>query len=165
MCSKMHQISPKTSQWFYVPDKLLINETTIYYTWILKKRGNNKHTWPIFDSKFLASLKKKLCTRNYISQSNRRTYVITIPCVLCIVNWCLATLLWIYLQIANNKQRNHARSIYFPKFRMIQFTCTKDIFRILHGKEKWWCKKDITFTSFYWKRKIKKISVWYLIYK
>ena len=69
MCSKVHQIFSKTSQWLYVPDKMLINWTTTYETWILfsKQRGENKNTRPMFDNKFLAYLKPiKLCTRDSI---------------------------------------------------------------------------------------------------
>ena len=32
-------------------------------------------------------------------------------------------------------------------------------------KTNFWYKKYITFTSFHWKRQIKKISVWYIIYR
>ena len=47
-----------------------------------RKRGINKHTCPIFDNYFLASSNKiKMCTTDYIFQSNRMTYVTTTPCI------------------------------------------------------------------------------------
>ena len=36
---------------------------------------------------------------------------------------------------STEKQRNHIRKIYSPKLWMIQFNCTNDLCRILHGKE------------------------------
>ena len=51
-----------------------------------RKRGKNKHICPMFDNELLASSKQiKLCPRDYIFQSNRTTYLITTPCVLCLV--------------------------------------------------------------------------------
>ena len=131
-----------------------------------RKRGKNKYTCPMFDNEFLASSKqlKKFPEISFF-QSNRRTYVITTPGILCLVDWCLTTSLWIYLQISQNKQRIQWRGIYFPKSRMIQFTCTKDLFRIIKKKKNCRYKKEITFTSFHWKIEIKKISVWYIIYR
>ena len=82
--------------------------------------------------------------------------MITIPGVLCLVDWCLTISLWIYFQISKNKQQIQRRRIYFPKSRMIEFTCKKDLCRIIHEKKNCWYKKDITFTSFHWKREIKK---------
>ena len=79
----------KKSQWLYIPDKVLINKTTIYETQRLfsKKEGKNKHTCPMFNNKFLVSSKQiKLCIRDYIFPIKRRTYLITIPCVLCAVD-------------------------------------------------------------------------------
>ena len=52
-----------------------------------RKRGKNKHTCPMFDNDLLASSNQmKLYTTDYIFQPNRTTYVITIPCVLCLLD-------------------------------------------------------------------------------
>ena len=111
-----------------------------------KKRGKNKHTCPIFENDFLASSKQiKQFPSYFIFQSNRGIYVITIPSVLCLVDIWLTTSLWIYLYIAQNKQRVQWRSIYFPESRIIQFTFTKKICRMFHGII-FLLKKDITFT-------------------
>ena len=39
--------------------------------------------------------------------------MITIPCILCLVYWCLTTSLWIYLQRPQKTQQKHIRSIFF----------------------------------------------------
>ena len=39
---------------------------------------------------------------------------------------------------------------------MIEFTCTKDIFRVIHGKNNYWYQKEITCTSLHWKDKLRK---------
>ena len=119
----------------------------------------------MFDNKFLSSSRKlKIGPRYFIFQSNRRTYVITILGVLCIVYWCLTKSLWIYSQISQNKQRIQRKRIYFPKYRMIKFTCTKDLFRIIYEKNNCWYQKYIAFTLFHWNIDINKISVWFVIY-
>ena len=65
----MHQNSSKRNQWVNIQDKLLFNQTEIQETWrwFAKKKGENKHTCPIFDNYFLASSNQiKLKSTDYI---------------------------------------------------------------------------------------------------
>ena len=101
-----------------------------------RKRGKNKHKCPMFDNNFLASSNQmKLCTTDYILQSNRTTYIITILCVLCLVDWWLTTSLWIYLQRAQKNYRHHIRSIFF-RFQDDTIHLYKGSMQDLHGKGK-----------------------------
>ena len=81
--------------------------------------------------------------------------MITIPGVLCLVDWCLTTSLWIYFQISQNKQRIQWRRIYLPKSRTIEFTSTKDLCRIIHEK-KADTKKTLRSPNFIEKEKLRK---------
>ena len=56
-----------------------------------KKKEENKYIFPMFYNKFLASSKQlKLCTRDIIFPIKQEDlYVITIPGVLCLVDWFL----------------------------------------------------------------------------
>ena len=90
----------------------------------------------MFDNDFLASSNQmKLCTTDYIfpiKQDDICDYN-----TLCFMSSGLMLddiIINIYTENTKN-QRHHIRSIFFsPDSRMIQFTCTKDICRILHGK-------------------------------
>ena len=154
---------PDKNQWLYLPYKLLINLKTIHETWrwSLKKRGKNKHTYPIFDNDFLASWKQmKMCNTDYIfpiKQDNICYYkpLCFMSSVLMLDN-IIMNLFTDRTKKSTKAHKNHFSS----EYRMIQFTCTKDLCRILHGKEKWWCKKDDMFASLHWKIKIRKMSVW-----
>ena len=88
-------------------------------------------------------------------QSSSSTYVITIPCVLCLMGWCLTKSIWIYLQISQNKQQVQWRTIYFPKSRTILFTCTKDLCRIINWKKIADIKKTLRSYHF-----IEKYQLW-----
>ena len=101
-----------------------------------RKRGKNKHTCPMFDNDFLASSNKmKLCTTDYIfpiKQDDICDYN-----TLCFMSSGLTLddiIMNIFTESTKN-QRHNIRSI-FRDSRMIKFTCTKDIFRIIHGKGK-----------------------------
>ena len=61
------------------------------------------------------------------------TYVITTPCVLCIVDLCLTASLLIYLHRAQKTPQQHIRITCFPDSRMMQFNCAKGLCRTLHG--------------------------------
>ena len=102
---------------------------------VLTKRGNNSYTFLLFDNEFLASSKQFNCVPDIIFfQSNRSKYVITIPGVFCLEDWCLTTSLWIYFHISHNKQHIQWRSIHFPKSSMMPFTCTKYLCMTINEK-------------------------------
>ena len=90
--------------------------------------------------------------------------MITIPGVLCIVYWCFDKIIMNLFSYITEKQHILWRKIYLPKYRMIKFTCTRYLCRIIQEKKDFWYQKEITFTSFHWKREFKKISRWYVIY-
>ena len=101
-----------------------------------RKRGKNKHTCPMFDNDFLASSNQmKLCTTDYIfpiKQDNRCDYN---PLCFMYSGLMLDDIIMNIFTESTKKTTASHQKHYFPVFRMIQFTCTKDICRILHRKE------------------------------
>ena len=81
--------------------------------------------------------------------------MITITRVLCLVDWCLTKSLWINFQISQNKQWIQWRRIYFPKYKMIEYNCTKNLCMIIHEKNHWW-RKTIRSHHFIEKEKLGK---------
>ena len=91
----------------------------------------------MFDNYFLASSKQiKLCTRDYIfpvKQDNICDYNL-----LCFMSSGLMLddiITNLFIDIIKQTTESHQKH-FFPKSSMITFTCTKDLCRILHGKEK-----------------------------
>ena len=91
--------------------------------------------------------------------------MITIPCILCLVYWCLTTSLWIYLQRPQKTQQKHIRSIFSQNPGWYNSLVQRIYAGFYMEKKKCLYKEDNKFTSLHRNRKIKKISVWYLIYR
>ena len=101
-----------------------------------RKRGKNKQTCPTFDNDSLESSNQmKLCTTYYIFPIKQDDICDYNP--LCFMSSGLILddiIMNIFIESTKN-QRHHIKNI-FPYSRMILFTCTKDLCRILHGKGK-----------------------------
>ena len=110
------------------------------YIWnlviVFKKRGENKHTCSMIDNYFLASSKQiKLCTRDYIFPIKKENIFDYNP--LCFMSSGLMLddiIMNIFTDIQKQTTKSYQKH-FFPKSRMIQFTFTKDLCRILHRKE------------------------------
>ena len=98
-----------------------------------RERGENNHTCHMFDNNFLESSKKmKLCTRDYIFPTKH--YIIRDYNPLCFMSIGLMLddlIMNLFTDSTKQTTESHQKH-FFPKYRMIQFTCTKDLYRILN---------------------------------
>ena len=100
------------------------------------KGGKNNHTCPMFDNDFLASSNQmKLPTTDYIFPIVQDNICDYNP--LCFMSSGLVLddiIMNIFTQSTKKSKTSHQEH-FFKGSRMIQFNCTKDICRTLHGKE------------------------------
>ena len=102
-----------------------------------KRGGENNHTCRMFEYDFLASSKQiKLCTRDFIFPIKQEKICDYNPLCFMSIRLMLGDIIMnLFIDITKQTTKSYQKH-FFPKSRMIQFTCTKDLCRILHGKEK-----------------------------
>ena len=102
---------------------------------LTKKRGKNKHTCPMFDNKCLASSKRiKLCPRYYIFPIKQEDICDYNPWGLMSSGFILDDVIMNLFTFYTEQTTGSAKKVYFPKSRMIQLFCMKDLFKISHEK-------------------------------
>ena len=114
---------------------------------LLRKRGKNKHTCPIFDNDFLSySNQMKLCTTDYIFTIKQDDIYDYNPLCFMSIGMMLDNIIMnIFTQSKTNSMTAHQKHL-FPDSRMVQLNFTKGLCRTLHEK-KADTKKDTAFSS------------------
>ena len=140
----------------------------LYETWrcLSRKIGKNNHTCPMFDNDLLASSKQmKLCTRDYIFPIKQDDICDYNPLCFMYSGLMLDDII-MNLFTDSTKNSTQSQQKHFFQNPGWYYSLVQRIYSGFYtGKKKCWYKKDITFVSLHWMRKIRKISVWYLIYR